>query len=189
MIDGDKSCGLGIRGTAPSAVPLPCTVIVAEPALCKVRWRVVCNVWGISTMPPPFAHLATSSTMFSASAIPLYGAGKASPARVRSCSVVNRSFVIPVHLPRPDTVDADARGSVVLCRCHASDPSGQRGLRTRVVRISDLWSLFCQCAAACQSSIGVSGVAATEITQLKSEDGGPMDIGGATLAASSIRAV
>lgn len=34
----------------------------------------------------------------------------------------------------------------------------------------------------------VSGDAATEISRLKAEDGGPMDIGGATLAATAMRA-
>jgi dihydrofolate reductase len=34
----------------------------------------------------------------------------------------------------------------------------------------------------------VSGDAVTEITRLKAEDGGPMDIGGATLAAAAMRA-
>src|SRR5690348_18426246 len=34
----------------------------------------------------------------------------------------------------------------------------------------------------------VTGEAATEITRLKTEDGGPMDIGGATLAAAAMRA-
>jgi len=34
----------------------------------------------------------------------------------------------------------------------------------------------------------VSGDAVTEITRLKTEDGGPMDIGGATLAAAAMRA-
>src|SRR5215472_10064750 len=33
-----------------------------------------------------------------------------------------------------------------------------------------------------------TGDAATEITRLKAEDGGPMDIGGATLAAAAMRA-
>ncbi len=34
----------------------------------------------------------------------------------------------------------------------------------------------------------VTGDAVTEITRLKAEDGGPMDVGGATLAAAAIRA-
>ena len=34
----------------------------------------------------------------------------------------------------------------------------------------------------------VTGDAVTEITRLKTEDGGPMDIGGATLAAAAMRA-
>ena len=34
----------------------------------------------------------------------------------------------------------------------------------------------------------VTGDAVTEITRLKAEDGGPMDIGGATLAAAAMRA-
>jgi dihydrofolate reductase len=34
----------------------------------------------------------------------------------------------------------------------------------------------------------VTGDAVTEITRLKAEDGGPMDIGGATLAAATMRA-
>ena len=34
----------------------------------------------------------------------------------------------------------------------------------------------------------VAGDAVTEITRLKAEDGGPMDIGGATLAAAAMRA-
>src|SRR4051794_33703690 len=34
----------------------------------------------------------------------------------------------------------------------------------------------------------VTGDAVTEITRLKAEDGGPMDIGGATLAAAALRA-
>src|SRR5690349_19904950 len=34
----------------------------------------------------------------------------------------------------------------------------------------------------------VTGDAVTEITRLKAEDGGPMDIGGATLAATAVRA-
>jgi dihydrofolate reductase len=34
----------------------------------------------------------------------------------------------------------------------------------------------------------VTGDTVTEITRLKSEDGGPMDVGGATLAAAAIRA-
>src|SRR5258708_13503800 len=34
----------------------------------------------------------------------------------------------------------------------------------------------------------VTGDAVTEITRLKTEDGGPMDVGGATLAAAAMRA-
>ena len=34
----------------------------------------------------------------------------------------------------------------------------------------------------------VTGDAVTEITRLKADDGGPMDIGGATLAAAAMRA-
>jgi dihydrofolate reductase len=34
----------------------------------------------------------------------------------------------------------------------------------------------------------VTGDAVTEITRLKAEEGGPMDIGGATLAAAAMRA-
>jgi len=34
----------------------------------------------------------------------------------------------------------------------------------------------------------VTGDAVTEVTRLKTEDGGPMDIGGATLAAAAMRA-